>query len=500
MQTIEQTINVTVTDAAQQAGIVDGAVSGTGVSTLADTGTPTLIYLGIALALIIVAIAVVAFVVRKRYGTVRRSSFYSLVIALALGTGIATLAFSQPAANAAASLTLAGDSTVSITVPQGSTVTATANLSASTDSTAGYTLTAALDSTEPGIAVSLSGGDVTTSTSVPATSTTPLTVKSTTTANASGTQDIIPVAVTVAADSTVTPGTKQATITYAIDDNTIPAPTTMQAMTASYCTSQMTLYDGTNPEAILSLQDTRGVTPADYQTYEVAKLADGNCWMLNNLKLGSVTAPLTLTSSDSNVASDFTVPQLNDGTRTRDLSANPGNDYDTPYAYGPIPGDTGTGATNYGYLYNWSAATAGETRTTMPAGGGDAQYSICPANWRLPKGGADTNTWQLLPTNEFSILNARMAGVDPADPTYLNDPYQYYQGWQNNGPFKGVFSGYWDGSFYSQGGGGNAWSASADPDRADYAWGAYFNSGFVNPGVDDKDRSHGRGVRCTLGW
>ena len=219
--------------------------------------------------------------------------------------------------------------------------------------------------------------------------------------------------------------------------------------------------------------------------------------MLNNLKLGSATQPLTLTPADSNVGSNFTLPRLNDGTRTQDLSTNPGNDYDTPYAYGPIPGDTGTGATNYGYLYNWSAATAGETRTTMPAGSGDAQYSICPVNWRLPRGGADIDTWQPLPTNEFSILNARMAGLDPTDPTYLNDPEQYYQGWQNNGPFKGVFSGYWTGSFRGRGGGG-LWSASAAPDDSNYAWNAYFGSGYVYPGTDYSGRTVGLGVRCLL--
>ena len=133
----------------------------------------------------------------------------------------------------------------------------------------------------------------------------------------------------------------------------------------------------------------------------------------------------------------------------------------------------------------------------MPGGSGDAQYSICPVNWRLPRGGADIDTWQPLPTNEFSILNARMAGLDPTDPTYLNDPDQYYQGWQNNGPFKGVFSGYWTGSFRGRGGGG-LWSASAAPDDSNYAWNAYFGSGYVYPGTDYSGRTVGLGVRCLL--
>lgn len=481
MQTIEQIISVTVVDAASS--------TGAGGSTLADTGASTLIYPGIALALIAIAIAITVFTSRKRHGAVRRSSFYSFILAIALGGGIATLAFGQPVAHAAASLALAGDSTASIIVPQGGTTTTTTNLAASTDSTAGYALTATLDSTEPGITVSLSGGDVTTSTNVPVASATPLALKNTTTANATGTQDTIPVTITVTADSAVTPGTKQSTITFSATDNPIPVPTTMLSMTTSYCTNRMTIYDGTNPEAILNLQDTRGVTTADHQTYQVAKLGDGNCWMLNNLKLGSTTQPLTLTPADSNVASNFTLPALTTGGSL---------EYDNPRAYGPVPGDTGSGATSYGYLYNWSAATAGETRTTMPAGSGDAQHSICPANWRLPKGGADTNTWQPLPTNEFSILNARMAGLDPTDPTYLNDHYQYFQGWQNNGPFKGVFSGVWGGSFYVQGYIGYLWSASAYPDYSDAAWSVFFDSGLVEPGVNGVAHISGMSVRCLL--
>ena len=91
MQTIEQIINVSVVDAASS--------TGAGSSALADTGASTLIYLSIALALIAIAIAVTVFTSRKRHGAVRRSSFYSFILAIALGGGIATLAFGQPVAH-----------------------------------------------------------------------------------------------------------------------------------------------------------------------------------------------------------------------------------------------------------------------------------------------------------------------------------------------------------------------------------------------------------------
>ena len=211
--------------------------------------------------------------------------------------------------------------------------------------------------------------------------------------------------------------------------------------------------------------------------------------MLNNLKLGSTTGTITLTPADTNTASNFTLPQLYSGTSNSYIS------YDTPYAYGPVPGDTGSGATNYGYLYNWPAATAGETQATMPAGSGNAPHSICPAGWRLPGGGSANGTG-----NEFSILNAKMAGFsNNQDSAYLNDNnyYNYYSNWKNTGPFKGAFSGNWWGGFGVQGDGGVFWSRSAHPGGSGYAFFADFGADGVNPGASNR-RGYGIGVRCLL--
>ncbi|RTK93584.1 hypothetical protein EKI60_05595, partial [Candidatus Saccharibacteria bacterium] len=145
--------------------------------------------------------------------------------------------------------------------------------------------------------------------------------------------------------------------------------------------NNLDIYDGTNEEAILTLNDPRG----EGQDYRVAKLADNNCWMLDNLKLGSTTSSITLTPSDTNIASNLTLPQLSTPTFTEEPDEETINHYyDDPVAFGPVPGDTGTGETNYGYLYNWSAATGGESRTSHTENDGNAPYSICPANWRLP--------------------------------------------------------------------------------------------------------------------
>ena len=266
----------------------------------------------------------------------------------------------------------------------------------------------------------------------------------------------------------------------------LPVATTMQQFTSAHCAAA-DIYTGSNPAAIKTLTDSRGGVT---QTYEVAKLADNNCWMITNLRLGSTTGAITLTPADSNVASNFTLPQVKSAGLIWDITTNPGNNYDTPYAYGPVPGDTGSGSANYGYLYNWSAATAGETRTTKPAGSGDTPYSICPVNWRLPTSGTGG-------VGEFAMLNAKMNNPS-ATAGSISGGTGFYQNWQYAGPFKGVLSGLWyGGSFNSQSSNGLLWSRSAHASGANFAHYAYFNVSNVDPAYG-YFRYYGLGVRCLL--
>lgn len=55
-------------------------------------------------------------------------------------------------------------------------------------------------------------------------------------------------------------------------------------------------------------------------------------------------------------------------------------------------------------------------------------------------------------------------------------------------------AGNWWESFDNQGGNGNLWSGSANPDNADNAMNANFNSGGVNP-INGDNRDNGIGVR-----
>ncbi|MFO0862281.1 MAG: LPXTG cell wall anchor domain-containing protein [Candidatus Saccharibacteria bacterium] len=448
MESITQTINI----------VIGGEAGGN----LANTGANTTLYTAIGVSLIAVAVLFLFSRMPRVRTKLRKLSFRSIATFAFLSVATIGLGLNLSSVSAAPTLSLgANQDTLTVTVPEGGgTATTTTAITTGTTNPTGYSLTAALTEAEPGIAIKLKGGNITTSTALepgaPA-----LTLKTTDSASSNDTTEVT---LDFTIDSTVTAGQKELKLTYSATDNETPlppTPTTMQEMTTSYCENYMTIYNGSNQDAILTLTDTR----ANNQTYEVAKLADGNCWMLNNLKLGSTTSTLELTPADTNIASNFTLPQVvTTGTA----------DYDNPGAYGPAPGDTGAGETNYGYLYNWSAATAGESRTSMPAGSGNAPYSICPANWRLPTGGSG---------GEFAALYTAL-GSSPAQ-------------WNYPGPFQGTFAGVWWEGFYGQGDYGDLWSASAFPVDASSAFGADFSAGSVVPG-GGVDRDGGLSVRCLL--
>ncbi len=270
-QTITQTIRI----------IYDGDLASTGSSLL----TPAVV----AATLIVIGLLIWLYITRRshRHDLYRLTSFF-VVTAIAL----ASLAVFASHAHATPTLTLGSNqNNINITIPQGGgTATNTSTLTSGTASSDGYKLTAQLTASEPGIAIKLKGGAVTTSTLLTPNAT-PLELKTTTTTT-NNNQTEVTLDFTI--DGTVTPGTKELKLNYQITDNEPfipPAPTTMQSMTSTYCNS-MTIYNGTNDEAIINLTDTRGGIT---QTYQVAKLADNKCWMLNNLKLGSTSGTTLLT-------------------------------------------------------------------------------------------------------------------------------------------------------------------------------------------------------------
>ena len=483
-QTITQTINL----------LVAPGVPNTGIGP--TDASPPLIPLAIGATLLIASLLAWYFLIHRSHNSNRskliskllpKLGARSLTILVLLGL-ITALVSHLPNVSAAPTLSLGTDqNTIHVTVPQGGgTTTNTTTLTSGTANPDGYTLTASLTEPEPGIGIKLKGGNVTTDTTLNP-SDSPLTLKTTTEAS---TNDATEVTLDFTIDSTVTSGTKELKLNYTIADNTVEFGATLQSFTTSDCNALPT-YTGSNEEAVITLTDTR-----DGKTYHVARLADNHCWMLDNLRLGSASNSLTLTPSDTNIATNLTLPQLTNASITEEPDeATMNHLFDDPIVYGPVPGDTGAGQTNYGYLYNWSAATAGESRTSHTEADGDAPYSICPANWRLPTASRiwDDDEEAYIYSGDYPNLDRAFGGN--GESSWNGEPN--IAQWQHNGPCKGVFSGYWVGEFDYQGGGGGFWSASARPDGADVAFIANFSETEVSP-ADFNVRLAGFSVRCLL--
>ena len=126
---------------------------------------------------------------------------------------------------------------------------------------------------------------------------------------------------------------------------------TMQEMSSSVCRATATPDASTVNVPEATLRDTR-----DNKTYTVRKLADGNCWMTDDLKLD---ANVTLTADNTDNPS---ITQLTSS-----------NSWGTAIVATPYVNTTGS----YGYWYNYYAATAGTASN-------DIAGSICPKNWTLP--------------------------------------------------------------------------------------------------------------------
>ena len=216
---------------------------------------------------------------------------------------------------------------------------------------------------------------------------------------------------------------------------TIHSITTMQQMTPEICTNTTTpttsataldwdgsYHDDTSRVPRTSLQDTR-----DGKYYLVSKLADGNCWMSQNLELMfDSTEPLTNEETDLNSKTSW-LPENSTLTTTPTTSTWPRNSEtaaSSAYSYYPIAteryfqGGTSISSaptafeTEYdwekaGIYYNWYSATAGSgTYATIESAASD---SICPKGWRLPIGPEGNKSWYYLITTIYKIKDTDAA-------------------------------------------------------------------------------------------
>jgi len=144
----------------------------------------------------------------------------------------------------------------------------------------------------------------------------------------------------------------------------------------------------------------------DGQVYWVKRLADGNCWMMDNMNLGAVDLTTDLTSFNTNIggtvyaatfngwkkatgSASYTsaefIPLTPENTRNyRLLSTGNGNTYTDEQEYMGTDIHDVSG-NKFGTLYNYCAASAGTYCVGDNVNVGDATSDICPAGWRMAK-------------------------------------------------------------------------------------------------------------------
>ena len=264
-------------------------------------------------------------------------------------------------------------------------------------------------------------------------------------------------------------GTYNNTVTFSAVANALPTPLVngmnMQDATASMCADSET-WTADNPVEY-ELVDTRGmVSGLSYDSYTIRKLADGNCWMVDNLRLPGGT---TITSSDSDVTSNYTLPS----------SSTSGFNSDTGQFMYDNPNNTNGYDSSY---YSWLVAVA---KTSSPS---STQYynvptSICPKGWHLPSAyGASSQAGQSSSSvkgqfrNLYTAYSSTVSTFDTA--------------------FNSVFAGlYDDSSFYNGGSDGRWWSSTVGSSAYAYYLSAYSSN--VAP-TNSYYRRDGYSIRCVL--
>ena len=190
----------------------------------------------------------------------------------------------------------------------------------------------------------------------------------------------------------------------------------------------------------LALTDTR-----DGNTYAVAKLADNNCWMVENLRLVPSSVAFDSTNTNSPTAAFISGSGASASSDT--LCGTDGSSCVDKIAYNtnninrnltPIYNNNAKTSMWYAYgvMYNWYTASAGNGDFAMESG--SVSGDICPVGWRLPTGGNG---------GEFSALNTVVnGGITTADAALRNFPNNFiYSGDYNKTTYGGrsTYGRYW---------------------------------------------------------
>ena len=294
---------------------------------------------------------------------------------------------------------------------------------------------------------------------------------------------------------------------------------TMQTFTTTDCQNlSQTTYNSTTGKitapagSVIALKDQR-----DNNVYTVARLADGNCWMTENLRLETENT-VGNNQFDSSITNEslaqgyggvfIGLDSTENSNFTDTTNATPNNMYNSTNITGSYPGsrfprynndNTNTSLTasyegasegasswySFGNYYTWAAAMANTTHYSSYSGanGSDsAGTSICPTNWSLPLG-ANQNA-----SGSFYYLNQQM-GKDTST--------QGSKEWRTF-PNNFLYSGFFDVSTaYLRGEDGFYWSRSASSNYESHNFTLTFTWELDLSGAVGKYL--GLSVRCLIG-
>ncbi len=272
---------------------------------------------------------------------------------------------------------------------------------------------------------------------------------------------------------------------------------------------------------------TQLVDLRDSRLYWVAKLADGHCWMTQNLDL-EIDATRTYTHNDTDLGWDTNnfdanatwTPDTTNGKYNLPVNGTsvPGWSNQNNYPYSADPGDVYYYTSNStsddikytslsacitaghtegeckhyhaGNYYNWTAAIASNNSASISVDSTRAASSICPKGWRLPNASTTDNEY-----NEFGRLLYRDYGYDiVTSPSNGTNPVNY----QSNGfnalrsePLYFVLPGGINaGTLYR---GGYYWSNTLDYSSAYFL---HLYTGGVNLANKSLQKMAGLSIRC----
>ena len=243
--------------------------------------------------------------------------------------------------------------------------------------------------------------------------------------------------------------------------------------------------------------------------YHIQRLADGKCWLLDNLALDLVTYKGNLNSSNTN-ASDEVLAYLKNGGGSGQYAANGvitktsnsgswTNSYTDPYiatdyigtipqGSDPMADKASEGDWKIGVYYNYCAASAGSycystsnAPTDNQNGVRNIDADICPKGWHMPTG----NT-----SGEYSAQANAIYGSTGS--TSDATAYANYRSALRL-PLSGYF---YNGSANYQGSYGRWWSSTRDDNS--YMYYLYANTSGIGPAYTS-NRTNGYSVRCVLG-